>query len=63
MMFAEWVTTGVGWGIMIASAAFTIFVIAGFIIGLLSMLAYFLRGDQGEEKDTEDNFKHPRRPV
>lgn len=64
-MFAEWVTTGVSWGIMLASAAFTIFAIAGFLIGLLSMLAYFLKGDSDEEKDKKDwdDFNRPHRPA
>ena len=62
MMFAEWVTIGVRLAVIIASAAFTLFVFAGFIIGLLSMIAYFTKGDRDEEKDKKDwdDFNHNR---
>lgn len=56
-MFAEWVTTGVGWGVMIASAAFTLFVVAGVVVGFMSILAWWLKGgrvDAQDEKDFED---------
>ena len=56
-MFVNWITTGVGWGIMIASAAFTIFVIAMTVLGFLSIGARWLRGGRDETDDaTDDNF-------
>lgn len=59
-MFAEWVTTGVSWGIMIASAAFTLFVIAGTVLGFLSIGARWLKGGHDEKEDKEhDDFYRP----
>ena len=61
-MFAEWVTTGVSWGVMVASAAVTLFAFLGFVVGLLSIGAWFLKGghDDEDKKDKEnDNFNRP----
>ena len=52
-MFAEWVTTGVGWGIKIASMTFTLLVVAGLIIGFCSLLALILKGVDDDGKTEE----------
>lgn len=51
-MFAEWVTTGVSWGVMIASAASTLLAIVGLVVGFMSILAWWLKG--GKENAQED---------
>lgn len=52
-MFAEWVTTGVSWGIMIASMLFTLVMIAVLVVGFFSLGAMFLKGgdDNGKTND------------
>lgn len=61
-MFAEWVTTGVGWGIKIASMMFTLMVVAGLIIGFCSLLALLLKGvdDDGETEEYDKSDRSRR---
>lgn len=61
-MFAEWVTTGVSWGIMIASAAVTLFAVMGFVIGIMSIIAFFIKGGQDEDKKDMDDIYKDNRP-
>ena len=66
-MFAEWVTTCVQWGIIIASAAFTLFIIAMMILGFFSAGARWLRGGRDEKNNTQDkdddDFFRPSKPA
>lgn len=56
-MFAEWVTTGVSWGIMIASMLFTLLMIAVIVVGFFSLGAMFLKGgdDNGKTENWQDD--------
>lgn len=62
-MFAEWVTTGVSWGIMIASMLFTLLMIALLVVGFFSLGAWFLKGgdDNGTKEDWQDRPDRSRR--
>lgn len=55
-MFADWVTRGVGVGIEICAAAFTVIVVAGLILGLLGLGAKILK----EVDDENERFNRPR---
>ena len=49
-MIGTWILTGISWGFMIASAGITALVVRGVVLGVISFLAWLIRGgdDEGE---------------
>ena len=54
-MMAEWLVTGVSWGVTAACAAITFMVVMGFAIGVLSFIRWMLKGGHGDEVTNTEN--------